>query len=86
MQISIGVFAVAQGCCEPVSQSSTEQWGSYLALTSAAVRWCCITVQLYEEQISIGVFAAAQGCCEPVSQSSTEQWGSYFALTSAPVA
>jgi len=32
-------------------QSSTEQWGSYLALTSAAGLWCCITAHLYEEQI-----------------------------------
>ena len=74
-----------QACCKPVSQSSTEQWGSYSALTSAAVHWCCITVQLYEEQISRGAFAVAQGCCQPVSQSSTEQWGSDFALISAAV-
>ncbi len=76
---------MAQACSEPDLQSSTEQWGSYFALTSAAVHWCCITVQLYEEQTSIGVFAAAQGCCQPDLQSSTEQWGSYFALTSAAV-
>ena len=25
-QISIGVIAVTQACCEPVLQSSTEQW------------------------------------------------------------
>ena len=36
-QISLGVFAVAQSCCEPVLQSSTEQQASYSALTSAAV-------------------------------------------------
>jgi len=59
-QISIGVFAVAQPCCEASLQSSTEQWGSFYALTSAAVLWCCITADLYEEQISIGVFAVAQ--------------------------
>ena len=59
-QISIGVFAVAQACSEPDLQSSTEQWGSYFALTIAAVHWYCITGQLYEEQISIGVFAVAQ--------------------------
>jgi len=41
-------------------QSSTEQWGSYLALTSAAGLWCCITVHLYEKQLSIGVFALTQ--------------------------
>ena len=54
-QISIGVIAVAQACCEPVLLSSTEQQGSYFALTSAAVHWCCITAHLYEGQISIGV-------------------------------
>jgi hypothetical protein len=71
-QMSIGVFAVTQGCCEPVLQSSSEQEGSCFALTSAAVHWCCITAHLWEEQMSIGVFAVTQGCCQPVSQSSTE--------------
>ena len=47
-------------------QSSSEQWGSYSALTIAALLWCCITANLYEEQISIGVIAVAQACCEPV--------------------
>jgi len=59
--------------------------GSYFALTSAAVHWGCITVQLYEEQNSLGVFAVVQACCKPASQSSTEQWGASFALTSAAV-
>ena len=65
--------------------SSTEQWGSYFALTNAAVHWCCITVHLCEEQISIGVFTVNQGCCEPVLQGSDEQWMSYLVLTSASV-
>jgi len=56
-----------------VLQSSTEQWGSFSALTSAAVLWCCITAHLYEEQISIGVISAPHACCGPVLQSSTEQ-------------
>ena len=43
-QLSLGVFAVTQGCCQPDSHSSTEQWGAYFALTSAAVHSCCITV------------------------------------------
>jgi hypothetical protein len=72
-QISTGLIAVAQACCEPVLQSSTEQWGIYFILTSAAVHWCCITAHLYEEQSSIGAIAVAQACCEPVLQSSTEQ-------------
>ncbi len=76
---------MAQACCEPVLQSSTEQQGSYFALSSAAVHWSCITAHLYEGQISIGVIEVAQGCCEPVLQSSTGQQGSYFALTSAAV-
>jgi len=59
-QISQGVIAMTQSCCEPVLQSSNEQWGSYSALTSAAVHWCCITVHLYEKQVSIGVFALTQ--------------------------
>ena len=84
-QIFIGVTAVAQGSCEPVLQSSTEQQASCSALTSAAVHWCCITAHMYEEQIFIGVTAVAQGCCEPVLQSSTEQQGSCSALTSAAV-
>jgi len=66
---------------QPGLQSSNEQWGSYSALTDAAVHWCCITAHLYEEQISISVTAVAQACCQPGLQSSTEQWGSYLALT-----
>ena len=73
-QISIGVFSVAQACSEPHLQSSTEQWGSNCALTSAAVHLCCITVQLYEEQISIGVIAVAQAWSEPDLHSSAAQW------------
>ena len=54
-----------KACSEPHLQSSTEQWGAYFALSSAAVHWYCITGQLYEEQISIGVFSVAQACSEP---------------------
>ena len=79
-QISIGVFAVTQVCCEPVLQSTTEQWGMHFALTSAAVHFCWLTAHLYEEQISIGVFAVTQVCCEPVLQSITEQRCSAFEL------
>ena len=76
---------MAQAWSEPDSHSSTEQWGAYFALSSAAVHWYCINGQLYEEQISIGVFSVAQACSEPHLQSSTEQWGSNCALTSAAV-
>ncbi len=72
-QISIGVVAVGQGCCEASLQSNTEQWESYCVLTSAAVQWSCINAHLDEEQISIGVVAVSQGCCEASLQSDTEQ-------------
>ena len=78
-------IAVTQACCEPVLQSSTEQWGMQCALPSAAVHFCWLTAYLYEEQTSIGATAVSQACCEPVLQSSTQQWGMHFALNSAAV-
>ena len=72
-QMSIGAIAVAQGCGEPVSQSSTEQQGSCFAITIAATHWCCITPHLYEEQMPIGAIAVELSCCEPVLQSFTSQ-------------
>ncbi len=56
-QISIAVFAVSQGCCQPVLQSSTEQWVMQFAKSSAIVHWVWETSRLYGEQMSIGVFA-----------------------------
>ncbi|DBA89324.1 TPA: hypothetical protein ACH3X2_004768 [Trebouxia sp. C0005] len=35
-------------CCEPVLQSSTEQWGMHFAQTSAALHVCWLTAHLYE--------------------------------------
>jgi len=64
-QTSTGAIAVTQACCEPVMQSSTEQWKSLFALTIAVMNWCYINANLYEEQISIGTFAVTQGCCQP---------------------
>ena len=84
-QICVGAIAVAHGCIEASLQSSTEQQGSYFALTSDAVHWSCITAHLNEGQISIGVIEVAQGCYEPVLQSRNEQQESCFALTSAAV-
>ena len=46
-QISIGVIAVTQACCEPVLQSNTEQWGMHFALPSAAVHLSWFTAHLY---------------------------------------
>ena len=31
----IGVIAVTQACCQPLLQTSTEQWGLHVALSSA---------------------------------------------------
>jgi len=73
-QISTGVFAVAQACCEPVLQSSTAQWESCPALTSVALHFCWFTAHLYEEQTFTCVSAVTQACCEPVFKNNTEQW------------
>ena len=70
-QISIGVFAVAQACCQPVLHSSTEQGA--IAKSSVALHCCWVTAHLYQQQISLGVFAVAQACCQLVLHSSTEQ-------------
>ena len=72
-QISIGVDAVTQNCCEPVLQSTTEQGGMHFALISAAKHLSCLSAHLYEEHISIGAFAVTQACSEPVEQGYTEQ-------------
>jgi len=79
------VIAVAQACCEPVLQSSNEQWGMHSAQACAAVQLSWPTAPLNEEQISIGVIAVKQASCEPVLQSSNEQWGMHSAQTSAAV-
>ena len=71
-QISIGVIAVTQTCCEPVLQSSTEQRGMHFAQISAAVHSSWLTAHLYEGQVFTGVIAKTQACCELVLQSSTE--------------
>ncbi len=74
-QIFIGAIAVTQGYCEPVMQSSTEQWGVHFCKTSVAVHWCWVTAQLYEQQIFVDAMAVTEGYSEPVLPSSTEQWG-----------
>ena len=56
-QVSISAIAEKQACCEPVLQSSTEEWKMHFALTSAAVHWCRLAAYLYGEQISIGAIA-----------------------------
>ena len=35
-QISLGVIAMTQACCEPVLQSSNEQWGMHFAPSTDA--------------------------------------------------
>ena len=64
-QVSTGVNAVTQACCEPVLQSSTEQWLMRFALTSSAVDESWFTAHLHEEQNSRGVIAVTQACCAP---------------------
>jgi len=44
-QISVGVSAVTQGCCEPVLQSSPEQCRVPFTKNSVAVHWCWVTAQ-----------------------------------------
>ena len=48
----LGAIAVTQACCEPVVQCTTDQWGLHFAQTNAAVHFCWLTAQLYEEPIS----------------------------------
>ncbi len=71
-QILIGVTAVSESCCQPVLQSSLEQWGVRFAKNSAAVHWVCITADQYERETFIGVTAVSQRCCQPVLHSSNE--------------
>ena len=73
------VLLQSQACCEPVLQSTSEQWGMQFDQTSAGLHFCWLTAHLYEEQFSIGAIAVTQACCEPVLQSTTEQWGMHFA-------
>jgi len=74
-QISIGVIAVTQGCCQPVLQSSPEQQGMPFVLSRAAVHQIWVTADLYQQQISICEIAVTQGCCQPVLLSSPEPEG-----------
>ena len=76
---------MTQACCEPVLQSTTEQWRMHFAFISAPVHLSLLFAHLYEEQISIGAVAVTQACCEPVLQSTTEQWRIHFAMISAAV-
>ena len=78
--ISIGVNAVAQGCCQLVWHSSTEGEGRQLPLKAAVVHWCLVTADLYAQWISIGVNAVAQSCCQLVWHSSTEGEGRQLTL------
>ena len=61
---------MTQASCEPVLQSSTEQWGMQFALPSAAVYCYWVTAHLYEEQISVGVIIIIIIIKSPVSRRS----------------
>ena len=50
----MGVNAVAQGCCQLVWHSSTEEQGRQFTLNTAAVHWCLVTADLYAEWIFKG--------------------------------
>ena len=76
-------IALRQACCQPVLQSSTEQWRLHFALSCAAVPWCWVTARLEKRQISIGVCEVTQAFCQTILQSITEQRGIQFALSSA---
>ena len=47
-QMSIGVFAVKHGCCQPVLQTGTEQWVMQFAKSSAAVQIDLWTLALHK--------------------------------------
>jgi len=83
--IFIGVVALPQGCCQPVLQSSIEQWKKHFAKHKVLLHWSCTIADLYEQQTFIGVIALSKGCCQPVLQSSIEQWGFLFSKKSAAV-
>ena len=72
-QVSLGVTAVTQACCELALQNNSDQWGSGSALTSDAVLWCRVNAHLYEDQVSLGVTAETQACCELALQSNSDQ-------------
>ena len=57
--------------------------GNAFAQGSAAVHWCWVTAELYEDEIFLGAIAGTQACCEPFLQSSTQLWGLHFAPGSA---
>ncbi len=56
-QISIGVIAVTQACCEPVCRAALNSGECIFAQTRAAVHFCCLTAHMYEEQVSTGAIA-----------------------------
>ena len=63
--------------CEPVLQSSTEQWGAHFAKTSAAVHWCWLTAHLAVNQHQ----CTAQGkMSSPRFSAALQKTGSQLAL------
>ena len=81
---------MAQGCCQLVWHSSTEEQGRQFTLNSAAVHGRLVPAHLYADWIFIGVNvigvnAMAQGCCQLVWHSSPEEQGRQFTLNSAAV-
>ena len=83
--IFIGKNGVAQGCCQLVWHSSTEEQGRLFTLNTAAVQRCLVTANLYAKWMFIGVNAVAQTCCQLVWHSSIEEQGRLFTLNTAAV-
>ena len=53
------VNAVAQGCCQLVWHSSSEEQGRQSTQNTAAVHWCMVTANLFAVSIFIAVNAVA---------------------------
>ena len=51
----IGVNAVAQGCCQLVWHSKTEEQGMHFAISSADSRLVPLQIHLWNFALSIGV-------------------------------
>ena len=71
-QVSIGVSAATQACCQPVLLCNTKQG------TNVFCKGQCATAHMYLKQVSLGVSAATQACCQPVLHSSAEQGTTVF--------
>ena len=84
-RVDLLVKMLAQGCCQLLWHSSTEEQDRQFTLNPAAVHLCMVTASLCAEWIFICVNAVTQGCCQLVWHSSTEEQGRQFTLNPAAV-